>query len=403
MKHLFPLIAVLLMAAGLQAETTVLSLSSAEITTGKSGSVALGTTQYGSQSVSDPSTWYTFSKDAHQFTACRVCLAAGSNGNGIQMQGNSDDTAKQAFMANTSTLKKISQIQLVVRVASSNPNAPACNVYVGESSLPTTNGAIADTVMRTEEGFRCYTLTYLYPTQGNYFALRNDQAGAIYLDTIRITYEGSNISIPGDTITTPIDTTIISPEEGVVVDKLDQALTGVIGSAYTAFADKKATSDAVYAGLCAGANGAIQLRSNSEDSGVITTTGGGLLRRVQVVWEQSTLSDRVLDIYGSSVPYTDAAQLYDNQHCGTLLGSITCGESTVFETQAEYPYMGFRSRSGALYLTAVYVFWQTENGDNNQQDIHSTSCQGEVTKLLRGGQLILIRDGVEYTIMGTAL
>lgn len=142
-----------------------------------------------------------------------------------------------------------------------------------------------------------------------------------------------------------------------IKDKLTQAVTGVTGTGYDNFSGKSVVSDAVYAGNCAGGSGSVQLRTTNSNSGVISTTSGGYIRKVSVEWNSSTTTGRVLDVYGSNTAYTSAADLYDTKKCGTKLGSITYGSSTSLTITGDYAYVGVRSASGAMYLTSVTFEW----------------------------------------------
>lgn len=146
-----------------------------------------------------------------------------------------------------------------------------------------------------------------------------------------------------------------------VTDELTLGTTGVSSSSYSAWSNKTATSVAVYAGNSAGGNDAIQLRSKNSDSGIITTTSGGKIKKISVVWESITASGRTIDIYGKNAAYSSAADLYVTASQGTKLGSIAYGTSTELDVTGEYSYVGIRSNSGALYLSNVSITWETES------------------------------------------
>ena len=143
-----------------------------------------------------------------------------------------------------------------------------------------------------------------------------------------------------------------------VTDKLDQSVTGVTGTTYTEFSGKSVTSDAVYAGQCAGGNESIQLRSNNNNSGVITTASGGNVRKIAVVWNENTAEARTLQVYGSNTAYAAATDLYDASKQGDLLGEIPMGTREL-EIEGDYAFIGFKSKSGAMYLTSVSITWET--------------------------------------------
>ncbi len=148
-----------------------------------------------------------------------------------------------------------------------------------------------------------------------------------------------------------------------VTDVLNQSVTGVSGTTYKDFSDKSVTSDAVYAGQCAGGNESIQLRSNNNNSGVITTASGGTVKKVVVVWNASTADARELNIYGSNTAYSAATDLYAEETQGKLIGTLKCEDATegvsTLVVSDDYAYIGFRSNSGAMYLTSVSITWET--------------------------------------------
>lgn len=168
-------------------------------------------------------------------------------------------------------------------------------------------------------------------------------------------------------------------------DSLTRETTGVTSGSttYASWSGKTATSSAVYAGNSAGGNDAIQLRSNNNNSGIVTTASGGKVTHVEVEWQSATASDRTLDIYGRNVAYSDATDLYSTSTQGTKLGSIVYGTSTELEITGDYEYIGLRSKSGAMYLTSVTITWSSAGGSSSHTD-YTTICQ-EVTGIAISG------------------
>lgn len=160
--------------------------------------------------------------------------------------------------------------------------------------------------------------------------------------------------------------TLTDPSLGVqeYTDVLNRDLTGVTGTSYTEWSSKTATNDghsaAVYAGQSAGGYESIQIRSSNSNSnsGIITTASGGKLKKVVVTWNSNTASGRTLNVYGSKTAYSAATDLYNSEKQGTLLGTIVCGTSTELTVTGDYTYIGLRSASGAMYLTAVDITWE---------------------------------------------
>ena len=147
-------------------------------------------------------------------------------------------------------------------------------------------------------------------------------------------------------------------------DVLNQTWTGITGSSYEEKSKLTGSaSDAVYTVQCAGSNSSIQLRSNNSNSGVVTTASGGKVKSITVVWQGSTATGRTLNVYGKNSAYSAASDLYNSSNQGTLIGTIVCGTSTELTITDDYEYIGFRSASGAMYLTSVSIVWETGGGD----------------------------------------
>ena len=152
--------------------------------------------------------------------------------------------------------------------------------------------------------------------------------------------------------------------EGMKVDVLTRATTGVEGTTYTDWSGKTVTtSSAVYAGQSAGGNNAIQLRTTNNNSGIVTTKSGGYVKKVVVTWNSNTSNGRTLNVYGKNSAYSTATELYDSNTQGTLLGTIVYGTSTELEVTGNYQYIGLRSADGAMYLDEIKIMWSSEASD----------------------------------------
>lgn len=162
-----------------------------------------------------------------------------------------------------------------------------------------------------------------------------------------------------------------------VTDELTQTWTGVTNTSYTEWSNKKLTSNAVYAGQSAGGNSSIQLRSNNNNSGVVTTTSGGKVKSITVEWQSSTSSGRTLNVYGKNSAYSAATDLYNTSNQGTLLGTIVCGTSTSLTISGDYEYIGFRSASGAMYLTSVSIVWEETGGGSQTETVATPTFNPE--------------------------
>lgn len=108
------------------------------------------------------------------------------------MQGDASNKAKQGFITNVTALPNIQSIEIIFKVKTSVSSSPAYSVYAGSSTLPVEN-AIAGTSSTIEEnGFRVYTETYdLSADNYSFFTIKNDKKGALYIDSIKVTYKSN--------------------------------------------------------------------------------------------------------------------------------------------------------------------------------------------------------------------
>ena len=148
--------------------------------------------------------------------------------------------------------------------------------------------------------------------------------------------------------------------DGEAVDELTRAFTELTANSttYTNWTGKTGLSGAVYAGNSAAGNDSIQLRSDKSTAGVITTVSGGYARKIEVVWHSNTASARVLQVYGKNTPYSSSSDLYSTSTQGTLIGEIARSNQTELVIDGDYEYIGLRSKSGAMYLSNIYITWE---------------------------------------------
>lgn len=189
-------------------------------------------------------------------------------------------------------------------------------------------------------------------TSGEFFA--GTTAGSV---TVTATLAESD-KYTGATATCTVK--IVDPNQQVYSDVITAAdLKGEVG-AYKDFSGVTKTSGAVYAGNSAYKDGSIQLRSDKSNSGIVTTTSGGRISQIIITWDNSTANGRQIDVYGNTNPYTSAADLYGtagNTNQGELIGSLAKGETTL-TIEGNYPYVGIRSKSNALYIKDITFVWE---------------------------------------------
>lgn len=147
------------------------------------------------------------------------------------------------------------------------------------------------------------------------------------------------------------------------LDTLDRAFTGISDNSYSDWTSSS-NSGVSYKGQSAGGNDSIQLRTDSSNSGVVTTanTNNYNATSITLIWNAATSSGRVLDIYGKNEAYSAATDLYDNEEKGTLLGSLNFNDrdasnKSTLTIEGNYKFIGFRSNNKALYLSSVSIQW----------------------------------------------
>ena len=144
------------------------------------------------------------------------------------------------------------------------------------------------------------------------------------------------------------------------VDVLTSSWAGTnTGSSYSDWSNKTGSaSNAVYAGNSNKGVDYIQLRTTNSNSGIVSTTSGGLVKKVSVVWESQSTAGKTIDVYGKNTAYTSPSDLFNNSNQGTKIGSIVSGTSTELTISDDYEYIGIRSNNGAVYLDEIDITWE---------------------------------------------
>lgn len=160
---------------------------------------------------------------------------------------------------------------------------------------------------------------------------------------------------------------------GTITDVLNAEIVGS-RSSYGSWTEKKHLSNAIYAGHSTGSQ-SIQIRQSDKQSGIITTTSGGNVRTITVKFHLSTTKGRKLNIYGKNTAYSSAEDLFSSTKQGTLIGTLTCGESTSISISSSYKYIGICVADNyTVYISNLSIEWEDDSYQNETGKIATTTA-----------------------------
>lgn len=156
----------------------------------------------------------------------------------------------------------------------------------------------------------------------------------------------------------PLNITITSITLTAKKDVIDYDATGLgTSGSYTTWSDiAGSVSDAVYEGRSyPNSDNFIQMNN----SGIASTTSGGAISKVEVVWNSKTKDDgtRSLIVYGKNTAYSGQSDLASSSTYGKVIGSIVCGTSDYLNIDGYYEYIGIYATGGANYVDEVSFYW----------------------------------------------
>lgn len=119
------------------------------------------------------------------------------------------------------------------------------------------------------------------------------------------------------------------------------------------------TSGATYiANSAKDASGNIQMRSKSNDSGIVTSTSGGNVCSIKITVGSGS---NTINIYGKNSAYSAVTDLYNSTNAGTMIKQITSTSTIALTTT--YPYIGIRSNNGAIYVESIEITYSGTGGE----------------------------------------
>ena len=273
----------------------------------------------------------------------------------------------------------------------------AITYNIGKSAMTNGNvtfqvGGVAATTAKTDQ-----TVTIVVTPSAGYvlssLTVINDATSAA------VAVSNNTFKMPGSDVT--VSATFISG----VTDAMTPSTVGVNGSSYSNWSNKSWTSQAKYAGNTSGNSNpavTIQMRTDNSNSGIVTTTSGGKIKKIIVTWSSTpaNTNGRKLDVYGKNTAYSAASDLYNNLNQGTSLGSITystgvyTGELVI---TGDYEYIGLRSNSGTIYLAEIDVIWApTYTVTYNANAEGATGTTTDANKYVEGATVTVKANGFTH-------
>lgn len=97
-----------------------------------------------------------------------------------------------------------------------------------------------------------------------------------------------------------------------------------------------------------------QFRTTNSNSGIVITANPkkAVFKSIKFTYAKGT---NTMNVYGQTSALSEAKDLYDSSKQGTLIGSVSASGTVSTPANTEYKFIGFRSNSGALYLTSIEI------------------------------------------------
>ena len=164
-------------------------MTATAITNNKQGTVVLTSNGYGEQKTDNEASWYTWTYDGVTYKAAKLCISAGTNGQGLQLQGEASDVAKQGFLFNsTEFAKEIKTITLYLSTKATSTFAPSYSLYAAKTANGRDTKVKGTSTNATDGDWKTYTEVYdLSSYNTKFFTLSNNTKGAVYIEKIEVT------------------------------------------------------------------------------------------------------------------------------------------------------------------------------------------------------------------------
>lgn len=164
-------------------------MTATAITKNKQGTVELSSNGYGEQKTDNEASWYTWTYDGVTYKAAKLCISAGTNGQGLQLQGNASTVTSQGFLFNaTEFAKEIKTVTLYLSTKATSTYAPSYSLYAAKAANGRDTKVTGTSTNATEGGWKTYTEVYdLSSYNTKFFTLFNNTTGALYIEKIEVT------------------------------------------------------------------------------------------------------------------------------------------------------------------------------------------------------------------------
>lgn len=164
-------------------------MTATAITNNKQGTVELSSNGYGEQKTDNEASWYTWTYDGVTYKAAKLCISAGTNGQGLQLQGNASTVTSQGFLFNaTEFAKEIKTVTLYLSTKATSTYAPSYSLYAAKAANGRDTKVTGTSTNATEGGWKTYTEVYdLSSYNTKFFTLFNNTTGALYIEKIEVT------------------------------------------------------------------------------------------------------------------------------------------------------------------------------------------------------------------------
>ena len=164
-------------------------MTATAITNNKQGTVVLTSNEYGEQKTDNEASWYTWTYDGVTYKAAKLCISAGTNGQGLQLQGNASSVTSQGFLFNaTEFAKEIKTVTLYLSTKATATYAPSYSLYAAKAANGRDTKVTGTSTNATEGDWKTYTEVYDFSSYNTkFFTLFNNTTGALYIEKIVVT------------------------------------------------------------------------------------------------------------------------------------------------------------------------------------------------------------------------